>query len=476
MKDLLKKAKQLLKEGKLEESIALIKKVSSEIKGYVDKCPGCGAEVAVLQKENQEYSDCPKCGALWGKHNVGEPLLKYEHNIGNRMNLLKKKDVIDILWRLHRQGDPDVEAFDINHFDATGWLKKALAKKLGLPIPGEKPQEEELRKVYRKEDGTYELGDPIDKKKYSGSASDYIGEKIKHLKEKEGKTQEQAVGQAMGMARQKGYKMPAKKSQWEEFGYGDRLSKEDVLDGMLQMIKVGEEVNRINRHTVARFEATNEIDEDVLKMVYRKLGKNFNALNKKDNDSPKEVIHSEWKQHSKQARKKPHYDHQAETKQFANKLREKGHKVTHHGLQPHRGDPSRGVAQVQMTVNGKRYANDESHEALGEHVWQKISKTGGPPKDVEAKVEAKAGKDIGKEKRMSACPECECYPCECKEMKKEGKCPRCERHPCACPDAKKTYKVKKTKGDSDMYDDKKRHAHHRRGALKPILAKDKKKS
>lgn len=48
------------------------------------------------------------------------------------------------------------------------------------------------------------------KSKYSSAGRGYVGRKISHLIKEEGKTQEQAVGQAMGMARQKGLRVPAK--------------------------------------------------------------------------------------------------------------------------------------------------------------------------------------------------------------------------------------------------------------------------
>jgi hypothetical protein len=54
--------------------------------------------------------------------------------------------------------------------------------------------------------------------KYSEAGRRYIGRKIRHLVDMEGKTQNQAVGQAMGMARQKGLRVPEKPASRSRFG------------------------------------------------------------------------------------------------------------------------------------------------------------------------------------------------------------------------------------------------------------------
>ena len=46
--------------------------------------------------------------------------------------------------------------------------------------------------------------------KLSEKAQSYVSEKVSHLMRKEGKTQKQALGQAFGMARQKGFRIPKK--------------------------------------------------------------------------------------------------------------------------------------------------------------------------------------------------------------------------------------------------------------------------
>lgn len=97
--------------------------------------------------------------------------------------------------------------------------------------------------------------------------------------ESEGKPQDQAVAMAHEMARKKGYKVPMKKTD-------NRLSKDDVLDYMLNMFKSGEGRPYINRHAISKFETLNEIDEEALKIVYRKAGKDFYSFYKTEEATP----------------------------------------------------------------------------------------------------------------------------------------------------------------------------------------------
>lgn len=228
MKNDLKRAKELLAKKDIKGALDLLKSMSATIKGYISKCPGCGSDVAVIQKIDAEHSDCPKCGAAFGRKNIPSIMLKYTQGdkVSNE-NKTDKKEILKNLWELYRQGDADADAFSINHFELTGWLKKSLAVKLNLPLPGEdlkKSEDEKCEKCDMSKDMC----------KCMGKSDD------------------------------------------------EHLSKDDVLDALLQMYKAKEEGNRVNRHSISKFEATGEIDEDILKMVYRKAGKDFYALSKKE--------------------------------------------------------------------------------------------------------------------------------------------------------------------------------------------------
>lgn len=61
----------------------------------------------------------------------------------------------------------------------------------------------------RKNDSAKEFNLFIEAKKVSDAAEKFIGDKVEHLMKEEGKTQDQALGQAYGMAREKGYDVPA---------------------------------------------------------------------------------------------------------------------------------------------------------------------------------------------------------------------------------------------------------------------------
>jgi hypothetical protein len=82
--------------------------------------------------------------------------------------------------------DPNsVDAFDT-------WMEfKAAAKTAG-----------------RSDDSVKEFNMFMEAKKTADEASDYISKKVEHLMKNEGKTQDQALGQAYGMAREKGYNVP----------------------------------------------------------------------------------------------------------------------------------------------------------------------------------------------------------------------------------------------------------------------------
>ncbi len=49
--------------------------------------------------------------------------------------------------------------------------------------------------------------------RYSPAAQEYISEKIRFLIDEEGKTQEQAIAQAISMARKRGFKVPERRTK-----------------------------------------------------------------------------------------------------------------------------------------------------------------------------------------------------------------------------------------------------------------------
>lgn len=244
MKELLLKAKSLLTEGKLEESFTLIKKITHAIKNDRVLCPSCEFE---LSKNETSYTECPKCGSMWGENKI--ELTKCEDLEMDKQEVYKK------LWDLWMSGDKDIYGWDLNHFEMTGYLRKSLADKLNLT--------EEMQK------------------KISGEAQKWVSAKIKYLVENEGKTQKQAAGQAYGMARQKGYKVP--------------LKKEDILLVMLDIMKSGESPDIINRNAITKLEAYNDISENALIAVYNKLGLNYDEMKKET-----EVVKSEEKKDAKE--------------------------------------------------------------------------------------------------------------------------------------------------------------------------------
>jgi len=260
MKKLIQKAKNLIADGKYDESIVLIKKISKAIKESITVCPNCDNEVVSLKKEDQVHAECPKCGAMWGHKEIKGELLKAKEMA------MKKKDILNTLWKFYQEADPDVTPFDINSFDATGWLKKSLAEKVS----------KELQIPFMDINDLNKSDEDVDKlvKKMSDEAQKWISGKIKFLMDEEGLGQKQAVGKAYGMARQKFGSTPVKKS--------NALAKDEIVHIMLDMFKNNEEPNIINRHTITRYEATGEITDDALKIVYRKAGKDLFELCKQD--------------------------------------------------------------------------------------------------------------------------------------------------------------------------------------------------
>jgi hypothetical protein len=233
MKKELQEAKALVEKGQIKEALDLLKSMSTQFKGAISKCPGCGESAPMLQKDSTLHGECKKCGAVWG----GKPsddLVK----VGDAMSeprKLTKKQVIAELWELYRKGDPEADAFAINSFEATGWLKKGLAVKLGLPLPEEKLEKSISEKVPV---GTL-ISEVIRKKRFGKEGT---------LTKSEGEVSK------------------------------NDMSHDDVIDIMLGMFKAGEESALVNRHSIAKFESTGEITDEVLKVVFRKAKKDFNEL------------------------------------------------------------------------------------------------------------------------------------------------------------------------------------------------------
>jgi len=103
--------------------------------------------------------------------------------------------------------------FDLNTGDEIvqgEFNDRALEKHLSIVASeGSKECAEELAEEEREERGE----ESSRKEAASEEAQEWISKKIKHLIENEGKTQEQAAGQAHSMAREKGFDVPEKKSE-----------------------------------------------------------------------------------------------------------------------------------------------------------------------------------------------------------------------------------------------------------------------
>jgi len=321
LESLLKKAKELLSEGKIEESLQLVKKASDVIKNSIKICPNCGTQVIALIKDENFHAECDKCKTVWGE-NVNTSILKVEEKV------MDKKEILDKLWKLNRKGDPDADCYSINYYDMTGYLTKSLAIKLSLfkedddlskkesehkppKSPEHKPSFDVVGHIMAHENG--ELDEEGTKRLFqhlvdSGlawrlqghygraahamidaghikapklkksnfeleeeffKAKDWVSRKISYLVREEGKPQKQAVAMAINMARKRGI------AKGE--GY---LSKDEILNTMLEMFKKSEEPQYITKVAITRYEMFNEIDDVPLKLIYKKAGKDWAELSK----------------------------------------------------------------------------------------------------------------------------------------------------------------------------------------------------
>ena len=275
MRDKLQKAKALVEKGQIKEALDLLKSISTEFKCAFSKCPGCGADAPMLQKDNTLHGECKKCGAVWGGKS-SESLVKIGDNMKDETKKFTKKEVEAKLWELYRKADPDADAFSINQFAATGWLKKTLAIKLGLPLPEEKLEKAE---VAPKSEGTRFISESMartirctlrkgDSKKELIEEHERLVDVLKNPERE--KLEDEAEIQSKELAEMK-----------EEVNKSDNdMTKDEVIDTMLQMLKAGEEPALINRHSIAKYETVGEINDDVLKAVFRKAKRDYHALYK----------------------------------------------------------------------------------------------------------------------------------------------------------------------------------------------------
>lgn len=215
----LKKAKKALKESDLTKALEHIQRVCVDIEAYEDNCPSCGNGVYVLEKTKQHIAECNECGAMWGliKENSPERMLKSFQGVSKEK--MSKQYILKCLWDLYTTGQ--AEAWEINKFDQTGWLNKSLAQTLeeryNVPMP--QGLSNELKK-------SLEEIDPIEK-------------------------------------------------TW------GGLSKSEIVDTMLDMIKNNEEIQTVDYLKLIKFDQTEDISPELLKAVMKKKGLDFTKLSKK---------------------------------------------------------------------------------------------------------------------------------------------------------------------------------------------------
>ena len=122
MKDKLEKAKKLLKDGDILQSLQIVKSISDEMRNAIQPCPNCGEDTTTLIKNDMLILQCPNCKAISGN------IYKNANDI--KEISMKKNEVIDKLWAMYKAGDTDIAPYDINSFELTGYLKKSLSDKL----------------------------------------------------------------------------------------------------------------------------------------------------------------------------------------------------------------------------------------------------------------------------------------------------------------------------------------------------------
>lgn len=392
----LQEAKKLIKAGQIKEALKLLKSVSEDIKGGIAKCPQCGADAAVMKDDVRELGECPKCGMIWDKKSTYTHLIKYtETSKGDntmvdpeKKDALRKEEVVEMLWDLWRKGDPEVDALDINNFSATGWLKKSLAVKLGLPIPGEATTEE------------------LTKKNCANPPKDL-----------------------------------AKKS--EDINAEEFLSKGDVLDVLLQLLRDKAEPQRVNRHVIAKFEATGELDDDLMQLVYKKAGKDWSDLRKRMCPVKKEACDMTKEKTCKckmakegkacKCMKSEADEHDRELqKAYGIDTAWQGGKATHVSEEGEHGEVPYSELAMHTRHAGQKIKQYSLFGDKGRTTWAHV----------------KTDKGI-----LDGLPG-EVLPFEIQN-----------RHGINKSDES----VEKAKGDSDFLDDKKKHGSQRRGPLKPVV-------
>lgn len=190
-------------------------------------CPGCNAQTDVLVKSGHEAGECSSCGAAWGKRApmpVGALVKSARHASTQRsdrnVNHSKGRPEVEAkLWELWRRtGGEGVEAWAINSYSATGIISKSLLEKIGIHITDA------------------EAGEALSK------------------------SEPQPDGRP-------------------EPTYGG-LSKFQALETMLQMFKSGEDLQHVNRHSIAKMEQFGILEGEALRSVLRKAGKDPDAMSK----------------------------------------------------------------------------------------------------------------------------------------------------------------------------------------------------
>jgi hypothetical protein len=217
---LLKLAKAALKDNNPKEALDILKSITST-SARIENCPSCATANLVLAKSDRDTGECSSCGSVWvSKHgsNTSLQLVKSGRNVKDLSEMKGKPEIVDRLWDMYLPGNADLTAYDINNYTATGWIRKSILDKLGIS---------------------------------QGFTT------VEDLQKSQAQITKNASERTWG-----------------------GLGKDQILNMMLGMFKSGEEKPLVNRHSITKFEQTNEIDQDVLKVVLVKAGKDPNELSK----------------------------------------------------------------------------------------------------------------------------------------------------------------------------------------------------
>lgn len=209
-------AKSMIKKGDVESVLDTLRSTLNVLSDNAGKCKECGSIAAVVHKGEMEQGQCSGCGALWSKKIISDNLLKYEQE-EKIMGDEKKYTKKELIQKMWDMWTKGDK--DITAFDVNQFEAKGCLRKSIVEKLGIMPPD-------------------------CAAAREEI------------------------------------KKEFVDVVKDNALSKSDVLDIFLQMIKKGEETQRVNRHTLAKFEATGQIDEDVMDIIYKKAGKDYFSLKK----------------------------------------------------------------------------------------------------------------------------------------------------------------------------------------------------